>query len=213
MLLPDIGCLCKGCLLYTSFGQKSFDNLVSAIEKSKISPLENFINALGINQVGLANAKLLCRHFDNNINHIAVSYTHLTAIMTTDTVQKEAAVSFEINGVECKLGGIAKGSGMIHPNMATMLVFITTDVAISSDMLQKALSEDVKTSFNMISVDGDTSTNDMVSVLANGMAGNKEITEECDEFEIFKKALNTVTVNLCRKIAGDGEGCLLYTSF
>ena len=136
----------------------------------------------------------------NNSNEAA------TAIMTTDTVQKEAAVSFEINGVECKLGGIAKGSGMIHPNMATMLVFITTDVAISSDMLQKALSEDVKTSFNMISVDGDTSTNDMVSVLANGMAGNKEITEECDEFKIFKKALNTVTVNLCRKIAGDGEG-------
>ncbi|MDD5945111.1 MAG: bifunctional glutamate N-acetyltransferase/amino-acid acetyltransferase ArgJ [Clostridia bacterium] len=128
------------------------------------------------------------------------------AIMTTDTVKKETAVSFEIGGVECRIGGIAKGSGMIHPNMATMLVFVTSDVAISPELLQKALSEDVQTSFNMISVDGDTSTNDMVTVLANGMAGNKEITEEGEDFEAFKKALNTVTVYLCRKIAGDGEG-------
>ncbi len=95
---------------------------------------------------------------------------------------------------------------MIHPNMATMLVFITTDTAISPSLLQKALSEDVKTSFNMISVDGDTSTNDMVSRMANGLAGNKMIAEEGPEFNIFKKALNEVTVNLCRKIAGDGEG-------
>lgn len=128
------------------------------------------------------------------------------AIMTTDTVKKETAVSFEIGGVECRIGGIAKGSGMIHPNMATMLVFVTSDVAISPELLQKALSEDVQTSFNMISVDGDTSTNDMVTVFANGMAGNKEITEEGEDFEAFKKALNTVTVYLCRKIAGDGEG-------
>ena len=128
------------------------------------------------------------------------------AIMTTDTVEKTIALSFEIGGVECKIGGIAKGSGMIHPNMATMLVFVTSDVAISPELLQKALSEDVKTSFNMISVDGDTSTNDMVTVLANGLAGNKEITEEGEDFEIFKQALNTVTVNLCRKIASDGEG-------
>lgn len=129
-----------------------------------------------------------------------------TAIMTTDTIKKESAVAFEIDGVECRLGGIAKGSGMIHPNMATMLVFITTDTAISPSLLQKALSEDVKTSFNMISVDGDTSTNDMVSIMANGLAGNKMIAEEGPEFNIFKKALNEVTVNLCRKIAGDGEG-------
>ncbi|MCD8035811.1 MAG: bifunctional glutamate N-acetyltransferase/amino-acid acetyltransferase ArgJ [Clostridiales bacterium] len=128
------------------------------------------------------------------------------AIMTTDTQKKEIAVSFEIGGVECRMGGIAKGSGMIHPNMATMLVFVTSDVAISPELLQKALSEDVKTSFNMISVDGDTSTNDMVTVLANGLAGNKEITEEGEDFEIFKEALHTVTVYLCRKIAGDGEG-------
>ena len=127
-------------------------------------------------------------------------------IMTTDTVKKEVAVSFEINGVTCKIGGIAKGSGMIHPNMATMLVFITSDVAISPEMLQKALSGDIQNTFNMVSVDGDTSTNDMVCVLANGMAGNDEITCEGEAFNTFMKALNTITVQLCRMIAGDGEG-------
>ena len=127
-------------------------------------------------------------------------------IMTTDTVVKEIAVSFDIGGVECKIGGIAKGSGMIHPNMATMLVFITTDCAISPEMLKKALSTDIKNTFNMVSVDGDTSTNDMVTVLANGMAGNKEITCDGEDFETFMKALNTITVHLCRMIAGDGEG-------
>ena len=127
-------------------------------------------------------------------------------IMTTDTVKKEIAVEFEIGGKVCHLGGIAKGSGMIHPNMATMLVFITTDVAISPDMLQKALSGDIANTFNMISVDGDTSTNDMVTVLANGMAGNREITADGVDFAVFMKALNTVNVQLCRWIAGDGEG-------
>ena len=127
-------------------------------------------------------------------------------IMTTDTVMKEVAVEFEVGGKTCHIGGIAKGSGMIHPNMATMLVFITTDCAISPAMLQKALSGDIANTFNMVSVDGDTSTNDMVSVLANGMAGNETITEENADFEVFMKALNTVTVDLCRKIAGDGEG-------
>ncbi len=127
-------------------------------------------------------------------------------IMTTDTVLKQAAVEFEIDGKTCHLGGIAKGSGMIHPNMATMLVFITTDVAICPELLQKALSGDIANTFNMISVDGDTSTNDMVTVLANGMAGNKEITCEGEDFATFMKALNSVTVALCRMIAGDGEG-------
>ena len=127
-------------------------------------------------------------------------------IMTTDTRLKEIAVSFDIGGKECKIGGIAKGSGMIHPNMATMLVFITTDCAISSEMLSKALSSDIKNTFNMVSVDGDTSTNDMVTVLANGMAGNEEIVAEGEAFDNFMKALNTVTVHLCRCIAGDGEG-------
>ncbi len=127
-------------------------------------------------------------------------------IMTTDTVKKEVAVEFELDGKICHIGGIAKGSGMIHPNMATMLVFITSDVSISSEMLQKALSGDIQNTFNMISIDGDTSTNDMVVVLANGLAGNSEINAEGESFNIFMKALNSVTVALCRKIAGDGEG-------
>ena len=127
-------------------------------------------------------------------------------IMTTDTKMKEVAVSFDIGGKTCHIGGIAKGSGMIHPNMATMLVFITTDVAISPAMLQKALSGDIASTFNMISIDGDTSTNDMVCVLANGMAENDEITEEGDAFDTFMLALNSISVDLCRKIAGDGEG-------
>ena len=127
-------------------------------------------------------------------------------IMTTDTKVKEIAVSFKLGGKTCKIGGIAKGSGMIHPNMATMLVFITTDCAISPEMLKKALSTDIKETFNMISIDGDTSTNDMVTVLANGMAENAEITAEGEDFKTFMKALNTVNVYLCRRIAGDGEG-------
>ena len=128
------------------------------------------------------------------------------AIMTTDTVHKEIAVEFKISGKTCRLGGIAKGSGMIHPNMATMLVFLTSDVSISRDMLQKALSGDIADTFNMISIDGDTSTNDMVVILANGQAENEEITAEGEDFDTFMKALNTVTVHLCRMIAGDGEG-------
>ena len=128
------------------------------------------------------------------------------AIMTTDTVKKEIALEFTLGGKTCHLGGIAKGSGMIHPNMATMLVFITTDAAISAQMLQKALRTDVQATFNMLSIDGDTSTNDMVTVLANGMAGNPEITEENEDFAVFMKALNTVTVQLSRTIVGDGEG-------
>ena len=128
------------------------------------------------------------------------------AIMTTDTVKKEVAVEFTLSGKKCRLGGMAKGSGMIHPNMATMLVFITTDAAVSPEMLQKALSGDIADTFNMISIDGDTSTNDMVTVLANGMAGNEEITAEGEDFDIFMKALNTVNIALCRMIAGDGEG-------
>lgn len=128
------------------------------------------------------------------------------AIMTTDTKKKEIAVEFSLGGKTCHLGGIAKGSGMIHPNMATMLVFLTTDAAISPAMLQKALSGDIRNTFNMISVDGDTSTNDMVCILANGLAGNEEICAEGADFEAFMKALNTVNVHLCRSIAGDGEG-------
>ena len=127
-------------------------------------------------------------------------------IMTTDTVLKEVAVEFTLSGKTCRIGGIAKGSGMIHPNLATMLVFITTDAAISSAMLKRALSTDVSDTFNMVSVDGDTSTNDMVTVLANGLAGNPEIVSEGEDFSTFMEALNSVTVSLCRLIAGDGEG-------
>ena len=127
-------------------------------------------------------------------------------IMTTDTVKKEVAVEFTVGGRVCRIGGIAKGSGMIHPNMATMLVFITTDVKISAEMLRKALSTDIQKTFNMISIDGDTSTNDMVAVLANGMAENEEIVAEGEDFTAFMQALNTLTVHLCRVIAGDGEG-------
>lgn len=127
-------------------------------------------------------------------------------IMTTDTVRKEIAVTFQLGGKTCHLGGIAKGSGMIHPNMATMLVFLTTDVAISPELLRKALRTDVADTFNMVSVDGDTSTNDMVVVLANGMAGNPVVETENEDFAAFMCALNSVTVALCRRIAGDGEG-------
>ena len=128
------------------------------------------------------------------------------AIMTTDTIDKQIAVEFTAGGKTCRIGGIAKGSGMIHPNMATMLVFITTDCAICAEMLQKALSSDIQATFNMLSIDGDTSTNDMVTVLANGMAGNAEIVSEGEDFTAFMQALNTITVSLCRTIAGDGEG-------
>ena len=127
-------------------------------------------------------------------------------IITTDTHIKEAAVEFELDGKICHLGGIAKGSGMIHPNMATMLVFITTDCSISSDMLQKAVACDVQKTFNMLSVDGDTSTNDMMVLLANGQAENKTITKEDEDFTVFMRALNTVTIALCKMLAGDGEG-------
>ncbi len=152
-----------------------------------IAPIENGIPAL-VEGLG-AHSDLACE-----------------GIMTTDVQPKEIAFSFTVGGKTCRIGGIAKGSGMIHPNMATMLVFVTTDCAISSAMLQKALSKDVETSFNMVSVDGDTSTNDMVSVLANGLAENPLIDSEGEDFEAFKEALHAVTVYLCRKIAADGEG-------
>lgn len=128
------------------------------------------------------------------------------AIMTTDTKEKEAAVTIEIDGKTVTIGGMAKGSGMIHPNMCTMLAFITTDAVISKEALQAALSSDVEETYNMISVDGDTSTNDTVLLLANQMAGNKEIQKGTKEFEIFKEALHEVNTTLAKKIAGDGEG-------
>lgn len=129
------------------------------------------------------------------------------AIMTTDTKNKQAAVQVEIGGVVVTVGGMCKGSGMIHPNMCTMLSFITTDAAISKELLVKALRDDIQDTYNMISVDGDTSTNDTVLVLANGMAGNPEITQEGDAYKAFCGALHVVNETLAKKMAGDGEGC------
>ncbi len=128
------------------------------------------------------------------------------AIMTTDTVNKEVAVSFEASGKEVTLGGMSKGSGMIHPNMCTMLAFLTTDLDIEKALLQKALSEVVKDTFNMITVDGDTSTNDTLLVMANGLAGNAKITAEDDDYNAFKEALSYVCEFLAKKMAADGEG-------
>jgi glutamate N-acetyltransferase/amino-acid N-acetyltransferase len=128
------------------------------------------------------------------------------AIMTTDTVKKEVAVQIELGGRTVTIGGMCKGSGMIHPNMCTMLGFVTTDAAISKEMLQEALSEDVKDTYNMVSVDGDTSTNDTVLLLANGLAGNPKITEKNEDYAAFKQALNYINTELSKKIAGDGEG-------
>lgn len=153
-----------------------------------IEPIENHIEAL-------------VKDLSENGNGKAAN-----AIMTTDTVPKEVAVSFEIQGKVCHLGGMAKGSGMIHPNMATTLNFITSDVAISAKLLEKALQEVVKVTYNCLSVDGDTSTNDMVCVLANGQAGNREITKEDQDYKVFKKALYIVMMNMTKMLAKDGEG-------
>ena len=178
-------------LLANELGIKNDDVIVASTgvigQPLSITPIENKIADLA---AGLGDhSNLACE-----------------AIMTTDTRPKEIAFEFEIGGKTCKIGGIAKGSGMIHPNMATMLVFITTDCNVSADMLKKALSTDVETSFNMVSVDGDTSTNDMVCVLANGMAANEKIVSEGAEFDTFCEALHGVTAYLCKMIAGDGEG-------
>ena len=128
------------------------------------------------------------------------------AIMTTDTVKKEAAVSFELDGKTVTIGAIAKGSGMIHINMGTMLSFVTTDAAVSSNMLKAALTEAVEQSYNMVSVDGDTSTNDTLAVLANGLAGNREITEKNEDYRIFTDALIMLCKSMAKKLAADGEG-------
>ena len=143
----------------------------------------------------------LVKELDYNGNEEAA-----TAIMTTDTVKKECAVQFTLDGVTCTIGGMAKGSGMIHPNMATTLNFITSDCAISAELLQKALSDIVKITYNCLSIDGDTSTNDMVILMANGLAGNYEITAEGEEYEIFKSALCEVMATLTKMLAKDGEG-------
>lgn len=153
-----------------------------------IEPIENAVPIL---------AKGLC--YNKNLEAA-------TAIMTTDTVKKEYAVEFKIGDNVCHIGGMAKGSGMIHPNMATTLNFITSDCAISNELLQKALSDIVKVTYNCLSIDGDTSTNDMVCIMANGLAFNDEITTENEDYEIFRSALYEVMANLTRMLAKDGEG-------
>lgn len=134
------------------------------------------------------------------------SFDAVSGIMTTDTFQKEYAVSFTLNGKECKVGGIAKGSGMIHPNMATMLAFLTSDVKIAPMMLKKLVKEVGDDTFNMVSVDGDTSTNDMLSIMCNGLAENEEIVEINEDYQIFKQAVYTVCEALSKMLASDGEG-------
>ena len=156
-------------------------------------PMDKILNGVNL----LANAK------GDSLEHGTLASK---AIMTTDTVNKEIAVEVEIGGKTVTIGGMCKGSGMIHPNMCTMLGFVTTDVNISKELLLKALQEDVNDTYNMVSVDGDTSTNDTVLLLANGMAGNAEITEANEDYKTFCEALNFVNTYLARKIAGDGEG-------
>lgn len=193
-------CNADGSQIANAMCQLAADQLGLAPEDVAIASTGVIGQPLNLEVIQAGMAPLAADLAYHNILHAA------TAIMTTDTIPKEAAVEFELNGKVCHLGGIAKGSGVIHPNMATMLVFLTTDAAISSELLQKALSTDVQSTFNMVSVDGDTSTNDMVVILANGMAGNTLITQEGEDFAVFMKALNTVTMQLCKMLAGDGEG-------
>lgn len=151
----------------------------------------------------VAGVKAMAPKLDGSVN---AGTEASTAIMTTDTVNKEIAVSFEIDGLEVKLGGMSKGSGMIHPNMCTMLAFLGTDLDIEKALLQEAVSEVVADSFNMITVDGDTSTNDTLICMANGLAGNKKITDKGKAYETFKEALSYVCTSLAKTMAADGEG-------
>lgn len=183
----------------------------AAAEYLNISEKDIAVASTGVIGVPL-NIKPILRNIkplikgSKNPNYIENSRNTAKAIMTTDTFVKEISYSFEIDGKEIVIGGIAKGSGMIHPNMATLLAFITTDANISSKMLQKALSENVKDTYNMLSVDGDTSTNDMVVALANGEAKNPIIDKEDNNYKVFCKVLNMVNTYLCKAMAKDGEG-------
>ena len=159
---------------------------------------------------GVIGQRLNIECIEENIHNVKLSADGSEAancaIMTTDTKVKTAAIEFTVGGKTCHIGGICKGSGMIHPNMGTMLSFITTDCNITHEMLQAALSESVKRSYNRVTVDGDTSTNDMCVVLANGMAGNEQIEWQNEDYETFYRALHEVNVRLARQIAADGEG-------
>ncbi len=192
-------------------GQEGYDNAAKTAEIAAkclgISKKEVLVQSTGVIGVQLPMDKMepaieeACRHISENGGHEAAE-----AIMTTDTFPKEFAVEVKIGGKPVKIAGIAKGSGMIHPNMATMLAFITTDVNIEKDTLEKAFKGSVDDSYNMISVDGDTSTNDMAAILANGMARNKVIDRENEDFHVFKEALDYLNKELAKMIAIDGEG-------
>lgn len=187
--------------------EKAWSMCELAAEQLKITPEEVIVASTGV--IGQA---LPIEPIALHIKDLAagLSQEHHTqaaeAIMTTDTIKKEVAVSFILGGKTCRLGGMAKGSGMIHPNMATTLNFITTDAAVSAKMLQQALREVVKVTYNCLSVDGDMSTNDMVCVLANGIAGNDEVSAEGESYETFKRALYLVLLHLTKMLARDGEG-------
>lgn len=189
-------------------GEEKAEKMCALAAKAlKIKPEEVIVASTGV--IGQV---LPLEPIENSIDALAQGLSYdgnekaATAIMTTDTVKKEVAVQFDIDGKTCTVGGMAKGSGMIHPNMATTLNFVTTDVAITSELLQKALSEIVKVTYNCLSIDGDTSTNDMVSVMANGLAENKIIDSENESYKIFKKALYEVLMNMTKMLAKDGEG-------
>ncbi|MCL2086698.1 MAG: bifunctional glutamate N-acetyltransferase/amino-acid acetyltransferase ArgJ, partial [Oscillospiraceae bacterium] len=161
---------------------------------------------------GVIGQPLTMTPFEEHLPALCASLTEFgsleacSAIMTTDTTKKQAAVEFTLNGKPCRIGGIAKGSGMINPNMATMLCFITTDVSINDEMLKLALSEAANVTFNRVCVDGDTSTNDMATIMASGAAGNVEIISENEDYEVFFGGLYAVMTNLAREMARDGEG-------
>lgn len=192
----------------------NFDGEDIAEESSKLAAKELGISAneIIVGSTGVIGQRLSIEPFKNYMKPLVEGLTRdgndraVNAIMTTDTVPKQIAVEFVIDGRTCRLGGMAKGSGMIHPNMATTLNFITSDVAISSEMIQKALSDVVKVTYNCLSIDGDTSTNDTATVMANGLAGNNKITSEGADYEIFKQALYIVMMNMTRMLAADGEG-------
>ena len=165
-----------------------------------------------IGSTGVIGQRLSIQPFEEYMKPLAEGMTEdgndraAYAIMTTDTVMKQVAVEFKIGDAVCRIGGMAKGSGMIHPNMATTLNFLTSDVAITPEMIQKALSDVVKVTYNCLSIDGDTSTNDTATVMANGLAGNKLISEEGEDYETFRQALYIVMMNMTRMLAADGEG-------
>ena len=192
----------------------NFDGEDIAEESSKLAAKELGISAneIIVGSTGVIGQRLSIEPFKNYMKPLVEGLTRdgndraVNAIMTTDTVPKQVAVEFVIDGRICRLGGMAKGSGMIHPNMATTLNFITSDVAISSEMIQKALSDVVKVTYNCLSIDGDTSTNDTATVMSNGLAGNNKITSEGANYEIFKQALYIVMMNMTRMLAADGEG-------